>query len=63
MKDQVDALRESGVAAEAPLHSALPEGEWPRILRRLRTESPFLLYVLPERLETPFFLQVLESLG
>ena len=61
MKDQVDALRESGVAAEA-LHSALPEGEWPRILRRLRTESPFLLYVAPERLETPFFLQVLESL-
>ena len=61
MKDQVDALRESGVAAEA-LHSALPEGEWPRILRRLRTESPCLLYVAPERLETPFFLQVLESL-
>lgn len=61
MKDQVDALRGNGVAAEA-LHSALDREEGEQILRRVRSGQCRLLYIAPERLENAFFLHVLRAL-
>jgi ATP-dependent DNA helicase RecQ len=49
MKDQVSALRESGVAAEC-LNSALGPGEYARTTRSLAQGECRLLYVAPERL-------------
>ncbi|MEO8503261.1 MAG: DNA helicase RecQ [Acidobacteriota bacterium] len=49
MKDQVDALRTSGVAAAA-LHSALEPRERDRVLDDLRQRRLKLLYTSPERL-------------
>ncbi len=49
MKDQVDALRTSGVAAAA-LHSSLEPGERERVMDDLRNRRLKLLYTSPERL-------------
>ena len=49
MKDQVDALRTSGVAAAA-LHSALEPRERDRVLDDLKQRRLKLLYTSPERL-------------
>ncbi len=59
MKDQVDALRENGVEA-AYLNSALEPGEARRVERRFAEGKWKLLYVAPERLVTPGFLELLE---
>src|SRR5271170_1701316 len=59
MKDQVDALRQAGVRA-AYLNSSLGGGEARAIEDRLREGSLDLLYVAPERLVMPHFLEMLE---
>ena len=59
MQDQVDALREAGVAA-AYLNSSLGAEEQREVERRLLAGELNLLYVAPERLLTPRFLSLLE---
>ncbi|TVS11454.1 MAG: DNA helicase RecQ [Gammaproteobacteria bacterium] len=49
MQDQVDALREQGVAADF-LNSSLPPDEQRAVVERLRSGSTKLLYIAPERL-------------
>ena len=59
MQDQVDALRQLGVAA-ACLNSALDAETASDVERQLREGGLDLLYVAPERLLTPRFLSLLE---
>ena len=61
MKDQVDALRECGVAAEY-YNSSLDGASARRVLARLHAGELRLLYVAPERLLMPDFLDRLEGL-
>jgi ATP-dependent DNA helicase RecQ len=61
MKDQVDALRQAGVRA-AYLNSSLPPGEARAVEDQLREGSLDLLYVAPERLVMPNFLDLLGRL-
>lgn len=61
MKDQVDALRANGVAA-ACINSALPREELLEIYAALRNGDLKLLYVAPERLLLPEFLNRLGEL-
>jgi len=56
MKDQVDSLRQLGVAAAA-LHSGLAPQEATEVLQGLRSGALDLLYVAPERLMQPSFLE------
>ena len=62
MKDQVDALRQAGVRA-AYLNSSLPPGEARAVEEELRDGALDLLYVAPERLVMPHFLDTLEKLN
>jgi ATP-dependent DNA helicase RecQ len=59
MQDQVDALREAGVAA-AYLNSSLGAEDQREVERRLLAGELDLLYVAPERLFTGRFLSLLE---
>ncbi|HZY33088.1 MAG TPA: DNA helicase RecQ [Rhodanobacter sp.] len=59
MQDQVDALREAGVAA-AYLNSSLGGEQQREVERQLLAGELNLLYVAPERLLTPRFLGQLE---
>ncbi|MFC5439247.1 DNA helicase RecQ [Rhodanobacter ginsenosidimutans] len=59
MQDQVDALREAGVAA-AFLNSSLAAAEQREVERQLEAGELNLLYVAPERLLTGRFLAQLE---
>lgn len=61
MKDQVDALRQLGVRA-AFLNSSLKPGEAQAIEAQAREGALDLLYVAPERLVMPHFLDFLERL-
>jgi ATP-dependent DNA helicase RecQ len=61
MKDQVDALRQAGVRA-AYLNSALAAGEARTVEDQLRDGALDLLYVAPERLMMPYFLELLGRL-
>ena len=61
MKDQVDALRANGVAAER-YNSSLEAAEARRVLARLHAGELDLLYVAPERLMTETFLERLRPL-
>jgi len=60
MKDQVDALRANGVNA-AYLNSSLDAEDASVVVRDLRSGRLKLLYVAPERLMMPGFLDVLRS--
>src|SRR5574337_160319 len=62
MQDQVDALREAGVAA-AYLNSSLAAAAQREVERQLLAGELKLLYVAPERLLTPRFLSLLERTG
>ncbi|MGH7505646.1 MAG: RecQ family ATP-dependent DNA helicase, partial [Longimicrobiales bacterium] len=62
MLDQVEALRARGVAA-AFINSTLPPAEARETLARAERGELKLLYVAPERLETPSFAARLPSLG
>jgi len=59
MQDQVDALKELGVAAEF-LNSSLAADAAMRVERDLMAGAVKLLYVAPERLMTPRFLALLD---
>ena len=61
MQDQVEGLRQAGVRAAA-LHSALDGSEASAIWRGLEGGALDLLYVSPERLLSPGFLERLEGL-
>ena len=61
MHDQVGALHEAGVDAEF-LNSSLSAEEAQRIERRLLQGEITLLYAAPERLNTPRFLALLDTL-
>lgn len=61
MKDQVDTLKANGVAA-ACINSSLPRDELLAIYSALRNGDLKLLYVAPERLMLPDFLERLAEL-
>jgi ATP-dependent DNA helicase RecQ len=60
MKDQVDTLRQNGIKA-AYLNSSLSFSEQQTVLRQLQMNELSLLYVAPERLALPAFLQTLQQ--
>lgn len=62
MKDQVDALKAMGIAAEY-INSSLSREEVLQVLRRLREQQVKLLYVAPERLLQAVFLERLREVG
>jgi ATP-dependent DNA helicase RecQ len=61
MKDQVDSLRQNGVQA-AYLNSSLSPEEQREILSLLQAGKLSILYVAPERLVQPGFLDLLQNL-
>jgi ATP-dependent DNA helicase RecQ len=61
MRDQVEALRQAGVNAAA-LNSALDPEEARDVRRALRAGELDLLYVAPERLTTPGFLEMIAGI-
>ncbi|MCB1071355.1 MAG: RecQ family ATP-dependent DNA helicase, partial [Kiritimatiellae bacterium] len=61
MKDQVDALRNRGIAA-ATLHSGLTDAEMSANLTALRAGTLKLIYVAPERFKSERFLSALEGI-
>ncbi|MEM1128465.1 MAG: DNA helicase RecQ [Bacteroidota bacterium] len=60
MQDQVDALRQLGVAA-AFLNSSLSARDKQDVLRRLEEGTLDLLYAAPERVMMPAFLELLDT--
>ena len=54
MKDQVDALRQNGIAAAA-INSTIPQEEVNPILRQVYEGQVKLIYVTPERLNMEYF--------
>jgi ATP-dependent DNA helicase RecQ len=61
MRDQVEALRQAGVAAAA-LNSSLTSEESSEVRRQLRRGELDLLYVAPERVATPGFASMLADI-
>jgi len=61
MRDQVEALRQAGVAAAA-LNSSLTPEESSEVRRQLRNGELDLLYVAPERVATQGFRNMVEGL-
>ena len=61
MKDQVDALRQAGIAAAA-LNSSMKWDETRKILDSVRREEISLLYVAPERFENEAFRDLFKTL-
>lgn len=61
MKDQVDMLKDVGIAAAA-LNSTLDTEEVKEVYRQLQSGQLKLLYVAPERLIKPYTLELLKSL-
>ena len=62
MKDQVDALQANGIAAEF-VNSSLSREQVLQVFARLRRGELKLLYVAPERLLQPQFLERLQEVG
>ncbi|MCK4342962.1 MAG: DNA helicase RecQ [Phycisphaerae bacterium] len=62
MKDQVDGLRQCGYPAVA-LHSGLPAIFQREIEKEIRAGRPHLVFVAPERLLSPGFVELLERLS
>ena len=60
MRDQVEALKQAGVAAAA-LNSSLSAEEQSAVRRQLRAGELDLLYVAPERVATPGFANMLSG--
>jgi ATP-dependent DNA helicase RecQ len=60
MRDQVEALRQAGVSAAA-LNSSLTSEEAAKVRRQLHNGELDLLYVAPERLTTPGFMQMISG--
>ena len=61
MKDQIDALKERGIAA-ARLDSTLSADEYRQVIESLRNGSLKLLYVAPERFNNERFRELLTQL-
>lgn len=61
MRDQVEALRQAGIAAAA-LNSSLTAEESAQVRRQLRAGELDLLYVAPERVATPGFASMLSGI-
>ncbi|MBU0455665.1 MAG: DNA helicase RecQ [Gammaproteobacteria bacterium] len=62
MRDQVDALQANGISA-AFYNSSLGEKESRRVLAKLHDNELDLLYIAPERLVKPAFLERLKSIN
>lgn len=62
MKDQVDSLQANGIAADF-INSSLSRDAVVQVFRRLREQQVKLLYVAPERLLQPQFLERLQEVG
>jgi ATP-dependent DNA helicase RecQ len=62
MKDQVDAAKESGIAAEF-MNSSLDQREISGIYRKLKAGQVKLLYIAPERFAMPQFIETLKSIS
>lgn len=62
MKDQVTALNQAGVHA-AYLNSSLTAGQYQTALRNMIRGQYKIVYVAPERLLTPAFLQAVEQIS
>jgi ATP-dependent DNA helicase RecQ len=61
MKDQVDALNQTGISATF-INSSLTQLEIERRLSEAELGVYKLIYIAPERLESPYFVQYLRSL-
>ncbi|MBS1125649.1 MAG: recQ, partial [Nitrospirae bacterium] len=61
MKDQVDAARESGIAAVF-MNSSLDQQEIADVYRRLKEKQVKLLYIAPERFAMPQFTEMLKGI-
>lgn len=61
MKDQVDALDEAGLASTF-LNSTLDEGEFNNRLTEIRDNKYKILYLAPERLNLPSFVNLVKNL-
>lgn len=61
MKDQVDALRENGIAATF-INSSLSLEDYKKSLSDIKSGAVKLVYISPERLENEFFIDFLKSL-
>ncbi|RIW35021.1 DNA helicase RecQ [Bacillus salacetis] len=61
MKDQVDALNQTGIAATF-INSSLTQGEIERRLSEAELGVYKLIYIAPERLESPYFVKYLKDL-
>lgn len=62
MKDQVDTLKESGIAAEL-INSSLNAGEEREVYNRISQGNVKILYVAPERLESMDFLSFISEMN
>ena len=62
MKDQVDNLRERGIMAVA-VHSGLSRGEHRLALDRCRLGKAKILYLSPEKLQSPSFADTLRQMS
>ncbi len=60
MKDQVDGLKDMGIAADC-LNSSLQAGQQKEIIARIRQGQVKLLYISPERLRTESTVSLLKS--
>ena len=60
MKDQVDALRENGIAASL-INSSLSLEDYKKSLSEIRSGAVKLVYISPERLENDFFIDFLKD--
>src|SRR5882672_9174866 len=61
MKDQVDALRANGIAADF-INSTVPAVGIDRIMREAKSGKLKVLYIAPERLSVPGFEEFLRTL-
>jgi ATP-dependent DNA helicase RecQ len=61
MKDQVDALNQAGISATF-INSSLTQAEIERRLSEAELGVYKLIYIAPERLESPYFVQYLKNL-
>ena len=60
MRDQVEALRQAGVAAAA-VNSAMSPEQYAEVRRQLRDGSLDLIYAAPERVNTPGFIDLMHD--
>lgn len=60
MQDQVDALKQLGIRAEA-MNSSMEAGHSANVIRAMRMNDIDLVYVAPERLLMPDFLELLDQ--